>query len=168
MKVNRVASENEADSNPTITSLKWILVSLSVLNILNTIWVGIYMEKAIENYKNNWMYEQTELRNYTNDDMERSNQIYRGLIIAFLVIMNLVNLMGIYACIKVNYLLVQIYAVLLMIQSLSCIGSYYMKGTVTGWLIPFIISVLAFIYCHFIRIYIMIPSIQYSNPNSNL
>jgi hypothetical protein len=163
-KMNRpISLRNDSYRSLSFTLIKWILVSFALFNILSSIWVGIYLEKAV----NQAAEEIADADgNYTNGDRSKSAKIWKGFIIAILVIIDLVNLMGIFGALKEHYFLVMVYGVLLMTYAIFAAGVDYTRGSISSWLIPFMAAILAFVFAHKIRVEIAQPTVYTSPANA--
>lgn len=128
--------------------IKWILISFAALNILNTIWVGIYLNIAAEKAAK----ELPASRSIGDGDHRTTVKVWKGFAIAFLVIIDLANLLGIFAAFKENYNLTMIYGVLLMAFAVFSAVGDYTRDSYSSWIVPFAVALLAFGFAHKIRV----------------
>ena len=128
--------------------IKWVLISFAVLNILSTIWVGIYLDKAVERAAKQLP---DSMANFSDADHRTTAKVWKGFMIAFLVIIDIVNLIGIFGAYKEHYKLTMIYGVVLMAFAIISAVSDYTRDSYTSWIVPFAVAILAFVFAHKIR-----------------
>ncbi len=137
-----------SNQNYVFKSIKWILILFAVLNILGSIWVGIYLENAVERAA----YELPDADGgFSQGDRRTSAKIWKGFIIAILVITDILNLVGIFGVYREYYIFTMIYGVFLMSYAIFCAGIDYTRGSVSSYLLPFLVAILAFVFAHKIR-----------------
>ncbi len=158
-----ISSRNDSYRSLSFTLIKWILVSFALLNILSSIWVGIYLEKAVDQAIDEIADADGH---YSQGDRSKSAKIWKGFIIAILVIIDLVNLIGLFGAFKEHYFLVMVYGVLLMTYAIFAAGVDYTRGSISSWLIPFLAAILAFVFAHKIRVEIFQPTVYTSPANA--
>ncbi|XP_054166958.1 uncharacterized protein LOC128964393 [Oppia nitens] len=143
--------------------IKWILISFAILNILSSIWVGIYVEMVVRRANH-------ELPNddghYGTGDYGQASKIWKGFIIAVLVVIDLANLVGIYGAYKENYRITLIYGVVVMAYAVFCAVSDYIRGSYSSWVVALSVALLAFLFTHKIRTEATQP-VRYSSPSSD-
>lgn len=147
----------------SFTLVKWILVVFSILNILSSVWVGIAMEKAVDQVLNKTPDVDP---NFQEGDSSEDAKIWKGFIIAILVITDLVNIIGLLGAIKEHYILTIVYGVILMTYAVFAAYVDYTRGSYSSWLVSFGVALLAFVYAHLIRVEILNPTV-YSSPSNN-
>jgi hypothetical protein len=136
-----------ASVKQSFTVVKYLLLFLIVLNILTTIWVGIYNKKAVDEAE--WRFPDDR---HTGDKGEGSKaQVWEKWCITFLVFQNVANVMGIFGAIQENYCISIIYSIIMFGSALYGSGAEYMRGSVCSYLMPFIVAVVAVIFAHQIR-----------------
>lgn len=137
-----------SNQNYVFKSIKWILILFAVLNLLSSIWVGIYLEKAVDSA----IDEIPDADGgFSQGDKRTSAKIWKGFIIAILVITDILNLIGIFVVYREHYIFTMIYGVFLMSYAIFCAGVYYTRGSVSSYLLPFLVGILAFVFAHKIR-----------------
>jgi len=136
-----------ASVKQSFTVVKYLLLFLIVLNILSTIWVGIYNKKAVDEAENEFPDDR-----HTGDKREGSKaQVWEKWCITFLVFQNVANVMGIFGAIQENYCISIIYSIIMFGSALYGSAAEYMRGSVCSYLMPFIVGVVAVIFAHQIR-----------------
>jgi hypothetical protein len=136
-----------ASANQSFIIVKYLLLFLIVLNILSTIWVGIYNKNSVDEAE--MLYPDDR---HTGDKGEGSKaQLWEKLCITFLVFQNIANVMGIFGTLQENYCISIIYSIIMFGSSLYGSAAEYMRGSVCSYLMPFIVAVVALIFAHQIR-----------------
>jgi len=104
--------------------------------------------------------------NFSQEDRKKKTKIWKGFIIAILVIIDLVNLLGLFGAFKEHYYLTMVYGVLLMGYAIFCAGVDYTRGSISSWMVPFLVAVLAFVFAHKIRVEVVQPTVYTSPANA--
>lgn len=144
--------------------IKWTLVVLAVLNIANSVWVGIYMNNRIERF-NTIMSERrpTKYERYYNHNVKKNLEIWKGVIIAALVIADSTCILGIYGTIRENYCICMMFGIFMLGYAVFTAAVGHTRGSISAWLLSFITGLIACLFCHQIRIEIFHP-LMYSLP----
>jgi len=98
-----------------------------------------------------------------DQDMKKNAEIWKGVLIAVLVIVDLTCVLGIYGTITDNYCVSMVFGILMLSYAILAAGSDYTRGSVSSWLVSFITGVTACIFCHKIRVEVIHPT-MYSSP----
>ena len=128
--------------------LKYLLLFFIVSNIVGSIWVGIYNKIKVEEAKR--LYPDDR---WTGDGYYgRTAEIWEKLCITYLVLTNILCLMGIIGAIFENYCVLQIYGIISFASAIYGAGGGYIKGSVCSYLLPFIVGILSISLSHQIKI----------------
>lgn len=159
MKSRPVIESQTEYRSLTFNLIKWTLICFAIMNILSSIWVGIYLEISVKEA----IDETPDVDgNYLYGDRRTSAKVWKGFIIAFLVIIDLINLVAIVGTLKESYNIAMIYGMVLMAYSIFTAVNDYTRGSYSAWIVPFCVAVLAFAFAHKIRIEVKQPTVYTS------
>ena len=126
---------------------KYLLLFLIVINILSSIWVGIYNRQEVDRMKIKYPDDR-----WTHDQGRgHSAQLWERLCITFLVFENIFNLIGLIGTLQENYCLALLYGVLMFLCALYGSGAKFVRGSVCSYLMPLIVGIIASLFAHQIR-----------------
>ncbi len=143
--------------------IKWTFVILIILNILSSIWVGIYMNNAVEKAKREADTRHMDPFRNTDKDMKKSAAVWEGVIIAVLVIVDLMCVLGLFGAIKESYCISMVFGILMLSYSVFAAGVDYTRGSISSWLVSFLTGVIACVFGHKLRVEVIHPTL-YSSP----
>ena len=134
-------------SNHSFVITKYLLLLLIIMNILSTIWVGIYNKNAVDRMKAKYPDD-----HWTGDEGRgHSAELWERLCITFLVFENIFNVMGLLSTLQENYCLSIIYSVLMFVSALYGSAAKFVRGSVCSFLMPLVVAVVASVFAHMIR-----------------
>lgn len=143
--------------------IKWSVVVLTILNILSSIWVGIYMNNKVEKVKRRADGIHLDIYRSVDPDIKKNAEVWKGVIISVLVITDMICLMGIFGALKEHYCLSMVFGVLMLTYAIFAAGVDYLRGSISSWLVSFLTGITACIFGHKIRVELIHPTI-YSTP----
>lgn len=143
--------------------IKVSVVLLSVLNILSSIWVGIYLTAKVNQIK--WEADNNRLDPFGGIDeySKKMAEVWKGIIIAVLVVTDIISVLGIFGAVTNNYFVSMVYCILMFSYAVFAAAVDYIRGSVSSWLVPFITANMVSVFVHKIRVEIIQPTV-YSQP----
>ena len=147
----------------TFKVVKWCVVALVVLNVLSSIWVGIFMTNKISSLKSMSEKRFIDPGRHIDRDYLRRAEVWRGVIITVLVLTDIASIVGIFGAIRENYCLTMVFGVLMLTYAIFSAASDFTRGSISAWLVSFTAGIMSCMFGHKIRVEVIHPTI-YSTP----
>jgi hypothetical protein len=130
----------------TFNIIKWSLVGLIALNMLSSIWVGIYVINNIEEIKIESDGRRADSNSSEFQNIKKSPEIWKQIIIEVLVTNYLMCALGIFGVSKENFCISFGFGIIELIYSIFAFGNNYTRGCTSSYLIPFFTGITAFVF----------------------
>jgi hypothetical protein len=136
----------------TFNIIKWSLVELIVLNMLSSIWVVIYVINNIQGIKEESDGRRTDPNSSKFQNIKKSPEIWKQIIIAVLVTNYLMCALSIFGVSKEYFCISFGFGIIELIYSIFAFGNNYTRSCTSSYLIPFFTGITAFVFGRRIRV----------------